>query len=619
METWIEKFLIDEFLTFFLILVRIISFMISSPLFRIKGIPNLLKIGFSCILSYLLYLTLPYDVVLQEMSLFSYGISVGKEVLFGLALGYIVNLIFLAIQIAGQMLDFQMGFSMATYYDPLTNYNVSLFGNLYYWLGMSLFFAMNGHYYLIYALSKSLELVPLKGINFSEFNLEGMVQFFSNSFFIAFQIAIPIMVILLLVDVIMGLLSRTVPQMNILMLGMPLKVLIGLAATIILLPALGNRMIDVIQNLPYQIDNFFKIFPFIFLFAAEEKTEEPTQKRIEDSRKKGQVAKSNDLNSAILLLLVVLLIAVLGELIFTNFYDFLKGSLENDLDKNITIGNIIPMAIQQMIFFIKLSFPFIIWILIVGIVVNIAQTGFIKSSTPLKPDFKRLNPIEGFKKIFSKKSLLEFLKNIFKLLVVGYVTYSFIKDQLSNIFSISRIEIQGIFPLFKDLVVGLMIRVGLVLLVLSVVDYMYQRFEFRKNLKMSKQEVKEEIKQMEGDPQVKSHIRQKQREIAAARMMAEVPNSTVIVTNPTHLAIALQYNEFTTGAPIVLAKGADYLAQKIRQIAAEQEIPIIENKPLAWALYQQVDIGQEIPMELYQAVAEILAMVYQMKRKSKFV
>ncbi len=619
METFIETFIIEEFLVFFLIFMRIISFMVVSPLFSFKGIPNLIKIGFSLVLSYLLYMALPRNLSLSEKSFITYGFLVVKEVLFGLGLGYVVNLIFISIQMAGQMIDFQIGFSMAIYYDPLTNHNVSLFGNMYYWLGMVLFFAVNGHYYLIYSLAQSFSLVSLDSMSFTKLNLEAIIDLFSNSFLIAFQIAVPIIVIILLVDVIMGILSRTAPQMNILILELPIKVLVGMLSILILLPTLGNRIVSVIERLPYHMDDFLNIFPVIFLFASEEKTEEPTQKRIEDSRKKGQSPKSTDLNSAILLLLVVLLIAVLGNLIFSNFYNFLQYSLENGLNKSITIGNITSIFVEEIIYFFKLSLPFFGWVLVVGILVNIMQTGFLKSSTPLKPDFKRLNPIEGFKRMVSKRAFLEFLKNILKLVIVGYVTYSFIKDQLKNIFSISQMSIQGVFPLFKNLVEGLMLRVGLVLLVLSVIDYMYQRFEFRRDLRMTKQEVKEEIKQMEGDPQIKSRIRQKQRQIATRRMMTDVANSTVVITNPTHLAIALQYDEFTTGAPVVLAKGADYLAEKIREIAKEQEIPIIENKSLAWALYKQVDIGQEIPVELYQAVAEILAMVYQMQRKSKFV
>src|SRR5690554_193445 len=251
----VSIFSIEHFLIFFLILIRIASFLVTTPLFSVKGIPNLLKVGFAIILSYLLYISMPFDS-LNEPSMLSYGIMAVKEALFGMALGFTVNLIFVSFQMAGQMIDFQVGFSMASYYDPLSNNRVSLYGNMYYWLGITLFFAVNGHHYLIYTIAQSFELVPLNTLIFTDFNIISMVSIFSGSFLIAFQIAVSIVFIILLVDVVIGLLSRTVPQLNILMLGLPLKVLVGLLSTIILLPAIGDLMISIIESLPYQIEDF---------------------------------------------------------------------------------------------------------------------------------------------------------------------------------------------------------------------------------------------------------------------------------------------------------------------------------------------------------------------------
>lgn len=610
---------IDGFQIYFLILVRILSFMIASPLFSLKGMPNLIKIGFSLLLSYILYSVIPADLVEPSESLLAYGLLISKEVLFGLALGYVINLIFISIQMAGQMVDFQIGFSMATYYDPLSGGKVSLFGNMYYWIGMALFFAVNGHYYLIYSLVQSFELVPLTTLDVQAMNMRAIIDLFSGSFLIAFQIAVPIIIILLLVDVVMGLLARTVPQLNVLILGLPLKVLVGLLSTIVLLPALGNMMVYIIESLPHRVDELLKILPLIFLFAADDKTEEPTPKKLQDARKKGQAAKSTDLNSAIILLLMILMIATMGNLIFSNIHGFLSHSLGNGLNRNITNGNIKSLLIEQVLFYFKITLPIFASVMVMGILANLLQIGFIRSFDPLKPDFKRLNPIEGFKKIFSKKALFDFGKNIFKLVLVAYIVYAFIQKNLKDIFSTSQMGIGGAFPFFKDTVLSLMLKVGIALGVLAVIDYVYQRYDFKKNLKMTKHEIKEELKQMEGDPQVKAQRRQKQRQIAMSRMMASIPESTVIITNPTHLAVAIKYEETTQGAPKVLAKGADYVAQRIREIAKEEKIPIIENKPLARVLYKQVEVGEEVPIELYKAVAEILAIVYQMQRKSKYI
>lgn len=612
-------FTIEGFLIYFLIFIRILCFMIASPLFSIKGIPSLLKIGLSIILSYLLFMVMGDGVTLSTQSLIAYGVLIVNEVLFGLALGYAVNLVFICIQMAGQMIDFQIGFSMAATYDPLTNNKVSLFGNMYYWVGMALFFAVNGHYYLTYSLAQSFELVPLNSLSFYELNVGAIIELFSGGFLIAFQIAVPTIIILLLMDAIMGLLARTVPQLNILMLGLPLKALVGLLSTIVLLPALGNMMIYVIESLPYRIDELLNIIPFIFLFAADEKTEQPTPKKLEDARKKGQVAKSTDLNSAIILLLLVILISTLGNYIFSNIYLYVQNALGNGLNRNITNGNISQLILEQVFSFFKISIPILGGVMVVGVLTNLLQIGFVRSLHPLKPDIKRLNPIEGFKRVFSKKSIFELTKNLLKLIIVGLIAYSYINDNLQNIFSTTQIGIQGYFSFFKEIVLGLMLRIGIVMIILSSIDYIYQRYEFKKNLRMTKHEIKEELKQMEGDPQIKSLRKQKQRQLALKRMMSEVPNSTVIITNPTHLAIAIRYDEKTDGAPMVLAKGADYVAEKIRDIAEKENIPIIENKSLARILYKEVDIGQEVPMELYQAVAEILAMVYQMESKSRFV
>lgn len=610
---------LETFQIYFLILVRIASFMVSSPLFSMKGIPNLLKIGFSLLLSYLLYMVIPVDLAFKADSILAYGILIFKEVLFGLALGYVVNLIFITLEMAGQMVDFQIGFSMATYYSPLTGGRVSLFGNMYYWVGLALFFAVNGHYYLIYSLAQSFELVPLTTLNLQEINLIALVRLFSESFLIAFQIAVPIMIIILLVNLVMGLLARTVPQLNILILSLPLKVLVGILSIIVLLNPLGNMIMKVIESIPVKINDLLQIIPFIFLFAGEEKTEDPTPKKLQDARKKGQVAKSTDLNSGIILLLLVLLITGVGTLAFSNIHNFLKGFLVNGLNRNITSGNINGFLLEQFLFYFKTTLPFFGAIMVIGVLANLLQIGFVKSLHPLKPDFKRLNPIEGFKKIFSKKSLFELTKNMFKLVIVSYIAYTFVRDHIEGIFSTAYMGIYGLFPYFKEIVQSLMLRVGIIMGSLALVDYIYQRYEFKKSLKMTKNEVKEEFKQMEGDPQIKSQRKQKQREMAMGRMMDSLPESTVVITNPTHLAIAIKYEENTVEAPRVLAKGADFIAKKIREKAEEFSIPIIENKPLARVLYKEVEVGEEIPMELYQTVAEILAIVYQMDQKSRFI
>ena len=610
------NFSTEQAAVYFLISIRVLCFLAASPLLSLRGIPALLKIGFSLILSYVLYLVVPWQPSFIEESLIVYGIMAAKEVLFGLALGYVVNLIFIGIQMAGQMVDFQIGFSMATYYDPMSNNRVSLFGNLYYWIGIALFYAVDGHYYLIHAMVQSFDFVPLTQLDFGQLNLTGITRLFSETFLIAFEIAMPIIVIVLLADVVMGILSRSVPQINLLMLNLPLKMLLGILASVLLLPVLANMLLTVIESLPYRINDFMQDMPLAFAFAAGEKTEDPTPKKKSDARKKGQVAKSNDLNSAVTLILLILLGNMMSNSVFSSLHQYMRHSLENGLTRTVTQKNMASILIQDSGVYMKVVLPLMGGVMVIGILANLMQTGLLQSTDPLKPDLKRLNPIQGWKNIFSQKTTVDFLKNFLKLILVGYIAWSYITDNLQDILTIVHTSVRGVFPLIKDLILGLLQRVGIMMLALAAFDYMYQRYTFNKSLKMTKEEVKEELKQMEGDPQIKSLRRQKQRQMAMSRMMAAVPAADVIVTNPTHIAVALKYEESSQGAPIVLAKGADYVADKIREIAGREKIPTIENQPLARALYQKGELGKEIPIELYQAVAEVLAMVYRMEEKS---
>jgi len=610
-------FSLEQIAVFILILMRILCFLLVTPLFNPRGIPVLLKTSFAIALAYVMYAMVPYKPPVTEPSLLAFGVLAFKEILFGLALGYVVNLIFLCIQMAGQMVDFQVGFSMAVYFDPVTSSRVSLFGNLYYWIGIALFYAMDGHHYLIHAISQSFELVPLTRLDFGQLNLAGIVQLFSGTFLIAFEIAMPIIVVVLLADAVMGIISRTVPQINLLMLNLPLKMLLGLLAAAIMLPALISRLVEVIESLPFRVNDFMQDIPLAFAFAAGggEKTEEPTPKRLSDARKKGQVAKSVDLNSAITLIMLIILGYMISDSVFAALHQYLRHSLENGLNRTVTQGNMTSIFLQDSSIYLKAVLPMMGAVMVIGIMASLLQTGFIRSLDPLKPDLNRLNPIQGFKNIFSQRAFIDLGKNFLKLLLVGYIAWSFIKDNIQEIFAFSRIGVRAAFPLAREIILSLITRVGIMLLALGFLDYMYQRYSFHKSLKMTKEEVKEELKQTEGDPQMRSMRRQKHRQMAMSRMMSAVPEADVVITNPTHLAVALQYDEKIHEAPVIVAKGADYLSQKIRDLARKHDIPIIENKPLAQALYQKGEVGSEIPIELYQAVAEVLAVVYRMEGK----
>lgn len=348
-----------------------------------------------------------------------------------------------------------------------------------------------------------------------------------------------------------------------------------------------------------------------------QKTEEATPKRIRDAKRKGQSAKSAELSPAVSLMIFTMLGTALGGYILNRGLVFVRNSLSVNYNMEIVSGNVRVIFFSNFINSLLAVAPFALISMFSGIIVNIAQTGFIITGEPLKPDLNRINPISGFKNLFSKKSLFTLIKNILKLILIFYLVYSNITKSYKQILNSGNIGTEKLFIFLSSFIISLISNIVVVMLILAIVDFIFQKWEFKKNLRMTKQEVKEEYKEMEGDPQIKSVRRQRQRELSASRMMADVPTSTVVVTNPAHIAVALRYEPKKDQAPSVVAKGADLIANKIKEIAKENKIPIIENVGLARTMYKDVEVGEYIPYELYQAVAEILALVHKLKEKNK--
>ena len=252
--------------------------------------------------------------------------------------------------------------------------------------------------------------------------------------------------------------------------------------------------------------------------------------------------------------------------------------------------------------------------MVAGIIASLMQTGFLLTGEPLKPSLKKLNPLSGIKNMFSNKSAFDLLKNLLVVTIVTYITYSYMKDKYNDILHISTLNVSSIGSEIKQIVVGLFTKIVILLIVLAATDYFIQFRFHNKALRMSKQEIKDEYKQMEGDQQVKAKIKQKQRAMITQGMMNAVGDATVVITNPTHIAVAIKYEDGQNNAPKLVAKGIDHLAIRIKEKAKENDVPIIENKPLARMIYKEVELDREIPQEMYQAVAEILVAIYKMKK-----
>ncbi|BBH20858.1 flagellar biosynthetic protein FlhB [Paenibacillus baekrokdamisoli] len=350
---------------------------------------------------------------------------------------------------------------------------------------------------------------------------------------------------------------------------------------------------------------------------SQEKTERATPKKREESRKKGQVAKSSELPAAFIMLVSFFSFMMLGGYYKERLIRMFGLIFEQKLMMELTKENVLTLFSSLMMQIFMLLAPLFIITVVIGLVGNYVQIGFLFTGEPLKMNLNKINPLKGFKQIFSMRSIVEFFKNITKLIVIAVIVYLTVWNQRAHIMQLGSVPISYMFSFIGSITVKLGLEIGSILAVLAVGDYIYQRFEHEKSLRMSKQDIKDEYKKSEGDPLIKGKIRERQRRMALQRMMQEVPKADVIITNPTHFAIALQYDGTKMEAPTVIAKGMDFVALRIREVAKENGVITMENKPLARALYERAEIGDVVPADLFQAVAEVLAYVYKIKGRVK--
>jgi len=346
--------------------------------------------------------------------------------------------------------------------------------------------------------------------------------------------------------------------------------------------------------------------------GSDDRTEQPTGHRLEEAKNKGSVAKSQEFNSVAVLLAGLIGINTTSGMLYKNINEFFVTSYRESSFMELTIQSFPGQVLDFMRFFGAIILPILIIISIAALASNIGQVGFMIAKKALKPDFKKLSPMSGIKRMFSSKSLVEMLKGILKISILALISWSVISDHDTEYLMLPNRSIGEILGFLGSMIYELVLKAGIALLIMAIGDFAYQRYSHIKSLKMTKQEVKDEHKQYEGDPKLKGRIRGKQMEVARQRMMQDIPEATVVVTNPTHIAIALKYEpENKSDAPKVIAKGKEKLAQKIKDIARDNDVPVVENKPLARSLFEVCEIGDEIPVEFYQTVAELLTQVYQ--------
>jgi len=368
-----------------------------------------------------------------------------------------------------------------------------------------------------------------------------------------------------------------------------------------------------------ELESQYYFFPMRLQFFADEgadKTEQATPKKLQDARKEGQVARSQELSTAVMLLAffvaVKVFVSFIGKRFLGNFKEYYQAIDVYTADE---FGSGMAGAFMRdsLVEILVICLPLLCVAVVVAIVVTIAQVKWQVTTKPLQPKFSKFDPIKGFKKIFSKEKLFELIKDVVKIALIFYVAYSDLAEGAETIGLLYDLSLTQAVVYIGDFVISLGIKLSAIYLIVGFADFIYQKLKFKKDLMMSKQEVKDEYKQQEGDPQVKGKIKSKMREVSQRRMMQNLPEADVVITNPTHFACAIKYDKEVSEAPVLIAKGADYLAQKIKDAAKENNIPIVENKPLARMLYYNVDLDSEIPRELYQMTAEVLAYVYKLK------
>ncbi|MEA2031769.1 MAG: flagellar biosynthesis protein FlhB [candidate division Zixibacteria bacterium] len=347
----------------------------------------------------------------------------------------------------------------------------------------------------------------------------------------------------------------------------------------------------------------------------QEKTEKATQKRREKSRERGQVTKSMELNSGVLISLGFLTLYIAGPYMADHIQALMRNIMANAPSLVAADPTFYKIFCDSIMKFLLIMAPIFVSISVIAFGINVAQVGFRITPKSIEPKFEKLDVIKGIKQKFALKTLVQLIRDTLKLAVVGFIAYKAIAGEFAGFFKLADMTVSQVASAMGKLALELAIKVGVAILIIGIIDYVYQKYEFEKSIRMSKQDIKDENKETEGSPQNKSRVRQIQSQMARTRMMQAVPLADVVVTNPTRLAVALKYDQEQSNAPYVLAKGQRKIAEGIKAIALKHNIPIIEDKPLAQALFKMCDVGQSIPAALYRAVAEMLAYVYRLKGK----
>ena len=602
-----------DFKILLLIMIRVSFFIVVSPVFFPKGINNIFKIIFSFAFSLILFSIIAPDIKITVQNEVQYIFLIFSEVIIGILIGIFVNLLFQLFSGIGSILDSQGGFSSAQIFDPMTNNNSSVIEKFFYWISLSVFIILNGHHYFIRAFIFSYDKIKIGDLNFTSNLLDSFVNTTFIIFRSSFMIIVPIIIVLIFVDVILGIISRIIPKINIIVISFPFKIVVTVGLLIISVKIIFNKFLSLYVDFNDLIFRIFSFAPVLFVFS-DDKTEEPTPQKIKKTREEGNVAKSAFLISAISLVGIVIII-MMGGFILNEFKNILIHFLRDGVAYNYGPYDVVDIF-KSVVFksLMLIIVPSIVFV-VLAIISNIVQTGFLITPKSLKPSFRDLNPISNIKNIFSIKALFDLFRDSIVIAILCYISYKFILDNIEEFFRISNFRIKYSFSSIVPLFMSIFLKIFMIVGVIGIVDFAIEKFRYKKKLKMTKQEVKEEFKQMEGDPEVKAQIKQRAKQIIMQNIMSNVKDSSVIITNPTHISVALRYKQGKDSAPRLVAKGINHMAYRIKEIAQENNVPIVEDKYLARFIYKNVELEEEIPQEIYKAVADILTYIFKLNNK----
>lgn len=602
-----------DFKILLLIMIRVSSFIVVSPVFFPKGINNIFKIIFSFVFSLILFSIIAPDIKITVQNEVQYIFLIFSEVIIGILIGIFVNLLFQLFSGIGLILDSQGGFSSAQIFDPMTNNNSSVIEKLFYWVSLSVFIILNGHHYFIRAFIFSYDKIKIGDLNFTSNLLDSFVNTTFIIFRSSFMIIVPIIIVLIFVDVILGIISRIIPKINIIVISFPFKIVVIVGLLIISIKIIFNKFLSLYVDFNDLIFRIFSFAPVLFVFS-DDKTEEPTPQKIKKTREEGNVVKSAFLISSISLVGIVVII-MMGGFILNEFKNILIHFLRDGVAYNYGPYDVVDIF-KSVVFksLMLIIVPSIVFV-VLAIISNIVQTGFLITPKSLKPSFRDLNPISNIKNIFSIKALFDLFRDSIVIAILCYISYKFILDNIEEFFRISNFRIKYSFSSIVPLFMAIFLKIFMIVGVIGIVDFAIEKFRYKKKLKMTKQEVKEEFKQMEGDPEVKAQIKQRAKQIIMQNMISNVKDSSVIITNPTHISVALRYKQGKDSAPRLVAKGINHMAYRIKEIAQENNVPIVEDKYLARFIYKNVELEEEIPQEIYKAVADILTYIFKVNNK----